>query len=280
MIAETGVAALWLAASLAVVQLATAARPVAVAQAVLAAIGATAMIADIPAFYLMVSTALLAVGARGKLVRPFAALGLGAYAILILHVEGWPIALATLCLAAGSVALHRHSRSARRAPWWNIGLRIATIGAAILFIGVMSDRLFPQTAVANARPGDRLEVGPWLVELATVNPALGPDFTAIEAELRATRGSGVTVLKPQSRTAISSARESSEPAVETFWSGQLSATLKTGPRGSRIVRLQWRPLIVLAWLGGALIGLGGLIVLIGEWVRKWRRRPRPAGRYQ
>ncbi len=62
-------------------------------------------------------------------------------------------------------------------------------------------RTAPSPGRSWRRPGpaNTLEVGPWLVEFRDVMPVAGPNWTALEAELRASRGAGVSVLKPQSR---------------------------------------------------------------------------------
>ena len=240
MIAEAGLAALWLAAALALVQLVSGARPVAVAQGVMAAVAAFALIGDAPAAPLVLAAALL---------------------VLALY------------------AMHRRSRWSRRAPTSNVGIVLASAGVALLMLGVACDRAFPQQTVAIAKPGDRFHVGPWLVEFAMVDPVAGPNFTAIEAELRATRGRGVSVLEPQWRTMIAPWSEVSRTAVATFWDGRLSATLDAS-NDNRQFHLQWQPFLPLVWLGAALVAMGGLVGLIGQLLRQWRRRPPPRGRYQ
>lgn len=240
MIAEGGLAALWLAAALALVQLASGAKPVAVAQAVMAAVAAFAMIGDTP---------------------------------------GTPLVLAATLFVLALYAMHRRSRWSRRAPTANVGIVLASAGAALLLLGVACDRAFPQQTVAIAKPGDRFHVGPWLVEFATIDPVAGPNFTAIEAELRATRGSGVSLLRPQWRTMIAPWSEVSQSAIATFWDGRLSATLDAS-NDTRQFHLQWQPFLPLVWLGAALVAVGGLVALIGQLLRQWRRRPPPRGRYQ
>jgi cytochrome c-type biogenesis protein CcmF len=37
------------------------------------------------------------------------------------------------------------------------------------------------------------------------------------------------------------------------------------------LRLWWKPLVTLIWLGGALIGLGGAMALAGRAWRGWRK---------
>lgn len=274
MIADTGLAALWMAAALALVQLLSGGRPLAVAQTVMAAIAAAALIDDMPMFYLALAAAMLAATALGKVLRLHAGLGLSAYAVSLLHRPELVIAVGTLCLALSLFSIQRRSRWSRRSSFANFGIGLARIGAALMIIGVVSDRVFPAQVVAVAKPGDHLKVGPWLVQFATVNPIAGPNYTAIEAELRASRGSGVSLLLPQARTMITPQNDVSESAVETFWNGRLSASMSIAPNDQRQLRLQWQPYITLVWLGGALVAVGWLIGLIGKLLRQRRRRER------
>ncbi|MCY7280667.1 MAG: hypothetical protein LH610_07190, partial [Sphingomonas bacterium] len=94
-------------------------------------------------------------------------------------------------------------------------------------------------------------------------PVAGPDFTAIETELRATRGNGVTVLRPQLRTAISPPAESSSPAGVTAWNGRLSTKPGKAWGDGREILVSWTPFITLLWFGGGMMAIGGLIALAG-----------------
>jgi cytochrome c-type biogenesis protein CcmF len=150
-------------------------------------------------------------------------------------------------------------------------MAVAHLGVGVTMIGVASDSAFTRETLAVARPGEQLEVGPWLVEFASVDPVAGPNWTAVEAELRATRGGGVERLHPQSRTFTSPPTETNEAAIATVWNGQLYTVLGK-PRGEGWqLRLWWKPFVTLIWLGGGLIGLGGLLALVG---RLWRGRRR------
>jgi len=123
-----------------------------------------------------------------------------------------------------------------------------------------------------ARPGEQISVGPWLVEFKSVTPTAGPNWTALEAELRASRGSGVSVLKPQARFYTDPPTETTESAIETVLSGQLYTVLgRAAEDGRWQLRLWWKPLVTLIWLGGALIALGGALALGGRAWRGWRK---------
>jgi cytochrome c-type biogenesis protein CcmF len=136
-----------------------------------------------------------------------------------------------------------------------------------------SDSAFTQEKLAAARPGDRIEVGPWLVEFRDVTPIAGPNWTALEGELRASRGAGVTILEPQSRFFSEPPTTTNEAAIDTSWNGQLYAVLgDKDEQGRWQLRLWWKPFVTLIWLGGAMVAFGGLLSLIGRLLRERRAR--------
>jgi cytochrome c-type biogenesis protein CcmF len=109
-----------------------------------------------------------------------------------------------------------------------------------------------------------LTVGPWLVELAGVAPVAGPNWTAIEAHLRASRGVGAETLRPQARVFTAPLTETTEAAIHTAWNGQLYAVIGKQRDDGWQLRLWWKPFVTLIWLGGMLIALGGAIALVGR----------------
>ena len=166
-------------------------------------------------------------------------------------------------------------RSFKRTPLAVWGMALAHVGVAIAILGMASDSAFTRERLAAARPGETVEVGPWLVEFRQVMPVAGPNWTALEGELRVSRGSGVTILKPQSRFFPSPPTTTNEAAIETSWNGQLYAVLgEQDEQGRWQLRLWWKPFVTLIWLGGILIGLGGALALIGRLVRERRQRIR------
>jgi cytochrome c-type biogenesis protein CcmF len=160
-------------------------------------------------------------------------------------------------------------RSLKRTPLAVWGMVLAHLGVGVALIGMASESAFTREKLAVASPGDKLNVGPWLVELAGVAPVAGPNWTAIEGHLRASRGSGARTLRPQARVFTSPYTETSEAAILTTWNGQLYAVIGKQRDDGWQLRLWWKPFVTLIWLGGALIALGGLIALVG---RLWRER--------
>jgi cytochrome c-type biogenesis protein CcmF len=94
-------------------------------------------------------------------------------------------------------------------------------------------------------------------------------------QLRASRGSGAIVLRPQSRYFPSPPTTTNEAAIETGWNGQLYVVLgEQDEQGRWQLRLWWKPFVTLIWLGGMLIGLGGALALVGRLIRERRQRIR------
>ena len=72
-----------------------------------------------------------------------------------------------------------------RAPLSVWGMVIAHFGVAVALAGMAADSAFTRETLAVVRVDDRLSVGPWTVRLAKLDPIVGPNWTAIEATLRA-----------------------------------------------------------------------------------------------
>jgi cytochrome c-type biogenesis protein CcmF len=215
----------------------------------------------------------------GQLLLP-ALLGIAALVITIILWPGMHIlprlgfAVAAYLAAAAMLPLVR--RNPLRAPLATWGMVVAHFGIAVALVGMAANSAFTSETLGVAKPGDRLSVGPWLVQLDDVTPTAGKNWTAVEAELRASRGSGVITLKPQSRYFTDPPTETSETAIRTFWNGQLYTVIgQPDSSGGWQVRLWWKPFVTLIWAGGALIALGGALALLGRlWRVVWRRRSR------
>jgi cytochrome c-type biogenesis protein CcmF len=173
-------------------------------------------------------------------------------------------------LAAASI-LPLVGRNPLRAPLATWGMVFAHFGIAVALTGMAMNAAFTSERLAVIKPGETLNVGSWLVELAEVTPTAGKNYTALEGELRATRGPDIVVLKPQTHYYSDPPTETNESAIRTFWNGQLYSVIgKPDPSGGWQVRLWWKPFVTLIWAGGAIIAFGGALALVGRiW---WRRR--------
>jgi cytochrome c-type biogenesis protein CcmF len=213
----------------------------------------------------------------GKLKVP-ALIGATALAITIILAPGMGIlprlGLTVAAYLAGASLVPLVGRNPLRAPLATWGMVVAHFGIAVALAGMAANSAFTSERLAVAKPGDRLGVGPWLVQLQQVIPMAGKNWTAMEGELIATRGSGPVTLKPQTRYFTNPPMETNEAAIETFWNGQLYTVIgRPDPSGGWQIRLWWKPFVTLIWAGGALIALGGAIALLSRVWRRKRREP-------
>jgi cytochrome c-type biogenesis protein CcmF len=182
------------------------------------------------------------------------------------------VALGVAAALPISAFLPLAGRKLRRTPLSTWGMVAAHFGVAVALVGMAASTLLTKEVLIAARPGDQVAVGPWLVEFTSVTPTAGPNWTALEAEMRATRGGGVSVLRPQSRFYTDPPTETTESAILTVPAGQLYTVIgKPAEDGRWQLRLWWKPLVTLIWLGGALIALGGALAFMGRAWRSWRK---------
>jgi cytochrome c-type biogenesis protein CcmF len=174
-------------------------------------------------------------------------------------------------IAAASIA-PLWKRNLRRTPFFIWGMVVAHLGIAVSLAGMASESAFIKETLVAASPGQTVRVGDFNVHFDSIEPVVGPNWTAIEARLTGRRGNGSPfALRPQSRLFSSPPTPTSESAIQTLWDGQLYVAVGAqDEQGRTQLRLWWKPFVTLIWGGGAMIALGGFLALIGRVRREGR----------
>jgi len=161
-------------------------------------------------------------------------------------------------------------RNLRRTPMITYGMVVAHFGVAVSLAGMATESAFIRETLVASKMGETHEVGPYKIMLKSIEPVAGPNWTALEAELVAQRGDNAPfTLRPQSRMFSNPPTETNEAAIATRLDGQLYLVLgKPDAQGRWQLRLWWKPMVTLIWLGGALIALGGALSLVGRGLRE------------
>ena len=206
------------------------------------------------------------------------AIGATTLALLALLILAPGIALLPLLglviaagLAVASVA-PLVGRNLRRTPLFTWGMVIAHLGIAVSLAGMASETAFTQQTLVAARVGEPQRVGPYRVTLERVAPAIGPNWSALEARLKVERGGQSFTLAPQSRFFANPVTTTSESAIATVLDGQLYTVLGAADGDRWQLRLWWKPFVTLIWAGGALVAIGGALSLLGRVRRDYARR--------
>jgi cytochrome c-type biogenesis protein CcmF len=209
-----------------------------------------------------------------KLPALLAASALTITIILAPHIGILPrLGFTVAAFLAAASFLPLIGRKPLRTPLSTWGMVVAHFGLAVALTGMAANAAFTSERLAIANPGEILTVGPWQVQLEDVTPTAGKNYTALEAELRATRGEDVIALNPQTHYYSDPPTETNESAIRTFWNGQLYTVLgRADPSGGWQLRLWWKPFVTLIWAGGAVIAIGGALALLGRILRRRRRK--------
>ena len=226
---------------------------------------------------------------RGVLLLPLVAMVLAAV-LVGLHGGVALMPFIGLVLASGlalASVLPLRGRKLAHVPLNVWGMVVAHFGIAVALAGMACDSAFSVQRLVAARVGESVMVGPWAVRLAGVAPVAGQNWTALEGNLVASRGSDASVhLAPQSRSFWAPVQTTSVSALHTVWDGQLYTVLgdevaddagdmptpASDLAHSRWqLRLWWKPFVPLIWAGGALVALGGALALLGRLATDLRR---------
>ncbi len=181
------------------------------------------------------------------------------------------LGLAVAGLAGAASVAPLWKRNLRRTPLFTWGMVIAHLGVAVSLAGMAGDSAFMKERLIAMKIGESTSVGPFQIRLMGIEPVIGANWTALEATLEAKRGNGAPFsLKTQARSYSDPPTETNESAIATVIDGQLYTVLgQSDAQGRWQVRLWWKPMVTLIWLGSILIALGGILALVG---RLWRER--------
>ncbi|WP_028239449.1 heme lyase CcmF/NrfE family subunit [Stutzerimonas azotifigens] len=214
---------------------------------------------------------------------------LGGLASLLFGDFHWAV-LAACLLAAWVVAagvrdlldktrhkgLVRGARGLSRSYW---GMQLAHFGIAVCALGIVLSS--QQSAERDLRlaPGESLELGGYRFVFEGAAHHEGPNYTSDRATVRVLdEGREVAVLHPEKRLYTVQQMPMTEAGIDAGFTRDLYVALgEPLENGAWAVRVHIKPFVRWIWLGGLLMGLGGLLAASDRRYRvKVRTRVREA----
>ena len=141
------------------------------------------------------------------------------------------------------------------------GTVLAHAGLGVTLLGLAASG-WGQEHILSMKPGDTTAIGPFTAQLESVTQEAGPNYTAAVARTVIRRGGTViATVEPASRFYPVRKMARAEAGIVTLGLGQVYASI-AAPTGTSVdVKLFWKPLVTLIWIGALIMGLGGAISL-------------------
>jgi cytochrome c-type biogenesis protein CcmF len=228
---------------------------------------------------------LMAAFAAAILVMALAAFLAGATSILAIFGAGlaiWLIAGALSELAfrirLGSGSFGDSLRRLVGLPRSALGTTVAHAGLGLVVLGIVSASAWSTERILTMRPGETTTLAGREIRLDGVDQRQGPNYLERAVHFTISRGGAVeTIAEPSKRKFPVRGSETTEAAIKTFWFSQLYVSLgDIAEDGAVTVRIYWKPLVTLTWLGAIVMAFGGLLSLSDRRLRVGA--PRPARR--
>jgi len=152
------------------------------------------------------------------------------------------------------------ARGLPRSAW---GTAFAHAGLAVTLLGIIGETQWGAERIAEVKPGQVLSIHRYDFHFDGMTNRQGPNYRELAARFTVRHaGDFIGVMEPSKRTFPSRGTDTSEAALMTRGFAQLYLSLgDPAPDGSIAVRLYYKPLVLLIWLGAVVMAMGGALSL-------------------
>jgi cytochrome c-type biogenesis protein CcmF len=162
-----------------------------------------------------------------------------------------------------------------RSTW---GTAVAHFGIAMSMLGIISAGTWGSERIVALKPAQTVLLSGYELSFDGIVERTGPNYTAQVAKFTVREG-GVPlgVMEPSKRNFSARATSTNEAALMARGAGQLYLSLgDTNADGSVAIRLYYKPMVMLIWLGALVMMFGGALSLSDRRLRVGA--PKPAAR--
>ena len=164
------------------------------------------------------------------------------------------------------------ARGLPRSAW---GTAFAHFGLGITLLGVIGETQWGAERITDVKPGQAISIRRYDFHFDGMTNRQGPNYSELAARFTVRHGGDlIGVMEPSKRTFPSRGSETSEAALMTRGFAQLYLSLgDPAPDGSIAVRLYYKPLVLLIWLGAVVMAMGGALSLSDRRLRVGAPKP-------
>jgi cytochrome c-type biogenesis protein CcmF len=170
-----------------------------------------------------------------------------------------------------AVVLRRAAGLPRSA--WGTGL--AHLGLGVTLLGIVGETQWGQERIVSVNPGDKVQIRNYDITFDRTFSQTGPNYAETVASFTVRRhGDIVGVLEPSKRAFSQRGMTTTESALMARGVSQLYLSLgEVRPDGSVSIRLYYKPLVLLIWIGCVVMAIGGGFSLSDRRLRVGAPRP-------
>jgi len=169
-------------------------------------------------------------------------------------------------------------RRASGLPRSNWGTAVAHFGVGLTLLGIVGETQWGAERIASIKPHDVLSIRHYEVTFDGVAPRPGPNYRETVGTFTVRRnGRLIGVMEPSRRSYPVRATTTTQAALMVRGLSQLYLAIgDPNPDGTMSVRLYHKPMVLLIWIGAAVMMLGGGLSLSDRRLRVGAPRPAAA----
>lgn len=159
-----------------------------------------------------------------------------------------------------------------RSVW---GTAMAHFGLAVSLLGIIGAASWGTERILSLKPTQTVTISGYEFTFDGMEQRGGPNYQAVVAKFTVRKGGAVVgVMEPSKRSFSARAMTTNEAALLTRGAGQLYLSLgDQEPSGALAIRLYYKPLVMLIWLGAIIMMFGGALSLSDRRLRVGAPKP-------
>jgi cytochrome c-type biogenesis protein CcmF len=208
-----------------------------------------------------------------SIVAPFA-VGLAFYIMLGSVID---IVERTALFKVPLTTAGRRAVGLPRSAW---GTAVAHFGLSLTLLGIIAAGTWGTERIVSVKAGETISLSGYELKFEGLRPRPGPNFSEVVSKFTVREGGNVIgVMEPSKRSFSARGMNTNEAALMARGFSQLYLSLgDTEPNGALAIRLYYKPLVLLIWIGAVVMMLGGALSLSDRRLRIGAPKPAKAAR--
>jgi cytochrome c-type biogenesis protein CcmF len=164
-----------------------------------------------------------------------------------------------------------------RSTW---GTAVAHFGMALTMLGIIAAGSWGAERIVAVKPSQTISISGYNLTFDGLSQRAGPNYTAVVGRFTVREGADVIgVMLPSKRSFAARGTSTNEAALMARGFGQLYLSLgDTEANGALAIRLYYKPLVLLIWIGAVIMMLGGALSLSDRRLRVGAPKPARASK--